>query len=61
MVMSGICGTDKHMFQGDTMHPGGLKSKFPLIPGHENLGYVEKLGDRDGGWYNANGITSISS
>jgi len=55
MVMSGICGTDKHMFRGETMHPGGQESTFPLIPGHENLGYVEELGSRDEGWYDANG------
>jgi threonine dehydrogenase-like Zn-dependent dehydrogenase len=54
MIMSGICGTDKHMFSGETTHPGGQESTFPLIPGHENLAYVEKLGS-DGKRYDANG------
>ena len=55
MIMSGICGTDKHMFHGETTHPGGLESKFPLIPGHENLAVIEKLGRRENGWFDANG------
>jgi len=55
MLMSGICGTDKHMFRGETVHPGGQDSTFPLIPGHENLGCIEKLGSRNGECYDANG------
>jgi len=42
--MSGICGTDKHMFKGETTHPGGQETAFPIIPGHENVGIVEELG-----------------
>ena len=44
MEMSGICGTDKHMFKGETTHPGGQETAFPIIPGHENVGIVEELG-----------------
>ncbi len=55
MIGSGLCGTDKHMFHGETIHPGGQESTFPLIPGHENLGYVEELGEREGRWRDSNG------
>ncbi|HUO41734.1 MAG TPA: zinc-binding dehydrogenase [Methylomirabilota bacterium] len=44
MEMSGICGTDKHMFKGETEHPGGHETTFPIIPGHENVGIIEELG-----------------
>lgn len=44
MEMSGVCGTDKHMFKGETMHPGGHETAFPIIPGHENVGIIEELG-----------------
>ena len=44
MEMSGICGTDKHMFKGETTHPGGQETAFPIIPGHENVGIIEELG-----------------
>ena len=44
MEMSGICGTDKHMFKGETTHPGGHETTFPIIPGHENVGIIEELG-----------------
>jgi len=42
--LSGICGTDKHMFNGETIHPGGQETAFPIIPGHENVGIIEELG-----------------
>jgi L-iditol 2-dehydrogenase len=45
MEMSGICGTDKHMFKGETMHPSGQETNFPIIPGHENVGIIEELGE----------------
>lgn len=34
----GVCGTDQHI------HHGEFISKFPLIPGHEAIGSVVKLG-----------------
>ncbi len=55
MVASGLCGTDKHMFHGETTHPGGQESTFPLIPGHENLSVIEELGKKDSVWYDSNG------
>ncbi len=45
MEMSGICGTDKHMFKGETTHPSGQQTTFPIIPGHENVGIIEELGE----------------
>lgn len=42
--MSGICGTDKHMYKGETVHPGGQQTAFPIIPGHENVAIIEELG-----------------
>jgi threonine dehydrogenase-like Zn-dependent dehydrogenase len=45
--MSGICGTDKHTFRGETTQYGGTvneqTSPFPLIPGHENVGVVAEI------------------
>jgi L-iditol 2-dehydrogenase len=43
--MSGICGTDKHMYRGETTHPRGKETAFPVIPGHENVGIIEELGN----------------
>ncbi|TDL24657.1 NADP+-dependent D-mannitol dehydrogenase [Rickenella mellea] len=34
----GVCGTDQHI------HNGEFISKFPLIPGHEIVGHVHKMG-----------------
>ncbi len=39
-VEVGICGSDKHMFEGHSA------VNFPLIPGHETLGVVESMGPR---------------
>jgi threonine dehydrogenase-like Zn-dependent dehydrogenase len=44
MEMSGICGTDKHTFQGFTTQYGGRKLEFPIIQGHENVGTVAAIG-----------------
>ena len=37
MRMAGICGTDRHTFEGK------MELDFPAIPGHENLGVIEKI------------------
>ncbi|WP_144450271.1 alcohol dehydrogenase AdhP [Halalkalibacter nanhaiisediminis] len=37
----GVCHTDLHAFHGDWP----VKPKLPLIPGHEGVGIVEKIGD----------------
>lgn len=34
----GICGTDVHLYEGDFV------PRFPLIPGHEFAGVIEKVG-----------------
>jgi L-iditol 2-dehydrogenase len=39
--MAGVCGTDVHQWQGDI----GIKPALPVIPGHESVGRVIKLGD----------------
>jgi D-arabinitol dehydrogenase (NADP+) len=38
-VVTGVCGTDRHLLAG------GFLARFPLIPGHEIVGAVERLGD----------------
>jgi threonine dehydrogenase-like Zn-dependent dehydrogenase len=46
--LSGICGTDKHTFRGETTQYAGTPHErelsFPLICGHENVGIVEATG-----------------
>jgi threonine dehydrogenase-like Zn-dependent dehydrogenase len=44
MEMSGICGTDKHTFQGYTTQYGGRALEFPIIQGHENVGTIAAIG-----------------
>jgi L-iditol 2-dehydrogenase len=48
MIASGICGTDKHTFRGETVQYAGTEMErttpFPIIQGHENLGVVEAIG-----------------
>jgi threonine dehydrogenase-like Zn-dependent dehydrogenase len=45
--MSGICGTDKHAFKGETTLYGGTESEqdmvFPSVHGHENSGIVVEM------------------
>jgi threonine dehydrogenase-like Zn-dependent dehydrogenase len=45
--LSGICGTDKHTFRGETsQYPGTEHAReisFPLICGHENVGVVASV------------------
>jgi threonine dehydrogenase-like Zn-dependent dehydrogenase len=44
MEMSGICGTDKHTFQGYTTQYGARALEFPIIQGHENVGTIAAIG-----------------
>jgi len=48
MQVSGICGTDKHTYQGFTAQYGGdgvpRTVPFPIIQGHENVGTIEAIG-----------------
>lgn len=50
MEMSGICGTDKHTFSGYASQYGGTEHErtlpFPIIPGHENVGCIARIGRR---------------
>jgi threonine dehydrogenase-like Zn-dependent dehydrogenase len=49
MLASGICGTDKHTFRGETEQYVGTEyersTPFPIIQGHENIGVVAEIGD----------------
>jgi len=49
MLASGICGTDKHTFRGETEQYVGTdlarSTPFPIIQGHENVGVVAAVGD----------------
>ena len=41
--MSGVCGTDKHIFKGDATQIRG-QSIFPYIGGHEVIGTIAEIG-----------------
>jgi len=47
MEMSGICGTDKHAYKGETTLYGGTETEqdmvFPSVHGHENAGIVVEM------------------
>jgi threonine dehydrogenase-like Zn-dependent dehydrogenase len=49
VLYSGICGTDKHTYRGETRQYAGTRHerdvRFPLICGHENVGVVAALPD----------------
>src|ERR1700691_5732260 len=59
MEMSGICGTDKHTYQGYTTQYAGAGEgkhiRFPIIQGHENVGTVAAIGG-DGNYSDFEGI-----
>ena len=46
--LSGICGTDKHTFRGESLQYAGTPHEhgidYPLICGHETVGVLEALG-----------------
>ncbi|HZE06077.1 MAG TPA: alcohol dehydrogenase catalytic domain-containing protein, partial [Solirubrobacteraceae bacterium] len=48
MLASGICGTDKHTYRGETAQyvgtPYERRTPFPIIQGHENVGVVNAVG-----------------
>ena len=48
MLASGICGTDKHTFRGETEQYAGTdharSTPFPIIQGHENVAVVADVG-----------------
>jgi L-iditol 2-dehydrogenase len=49
--LSGICGTDKHTFRGETLQYAGTPHErrlaYPLICGHENVGTIAAIGGAD--------------
>jgi threonine dehydrogenase-like Zn-dependent dehydrogenase len=55
MEISGICGTDKHTYQGFTTQYGDRKLEFPIIQGHENVGTIAAIGG-DGKYTDFEGI-----
>jgi len=59
MEISGICGTDKHTYQGYTGQYGGggtpRRVPFPIIQGHENVGTIAAIGG-DGRYTDFEGI-----
>jgi len=48
MQYSGICGTDKHTWRGESLQYAGTdherEAAYPLICGHENVGVIEAIG-----------------
>jgi L-iditol 2-dehydrogenase len=48
MQLSGVCGTDKHTYQGYTTQYAGAGAPkqipFPIIQGHENVGTIAAIG-----------------
>ena len=59
MELSGICGTDKHTYQGYVgQYGGGGTSRpvpFPIIQGHENVGTIAAIGG-DGRYTDFEGV-----
>jgi L-iditol 2-dehydrogenase len=51
MHYSGICGTDKHTWRGESLQYAGTdherEAAYPLICGHENVGEIEAFGPGD--------------
>ncbi|GFP20027.1 L-iditol 2-dehydrogenase, partial [Candidatus Hakubella thermalkaliphila] len=46
-IMSGICGTDKHAFRGESVQYAGTEREifgsYPVIPGHESVAVVVEI------------------
>jgi threonine dehydrogenase-like Zn-dependent dehydrogenase len=55
MEVSGICGTDKHTYQGFVGQYGGKAVPFPIIQGHENVGTIAAIGG-DGRYTDFEGV-----
>jgi L-iditol 2-dehydrogenase len=51
MIASGVCGTDKHTYRGETLQYAGTPHErqiaYPLICGHENVGTIAAIGGAD--------------
>ena len=50
-ILSGICGTDKHAYKGETVLYGGTEAEqeivFPTVHGHENVAEVVEIRPED--------------
>ena len=61
MLASGICGTDKHTFMGETQQYAGTdhasSTPFPIIQGHENVGEIVAIGDGGANAFNGTPLT----
>src|SRR5258705_13293633 len=48
VLYSGICGTDKHTYRGESKQYAGTDHErdivYPLICGHENVGLIAAIG-----------------
>jgi L-iditol 2-dehydrogenase len=48
---SGVCGTDKHTWRGESLQYAGTEHEreaaYPLVCGHENVGTIEAIGPGD--------------
>ena len=57
--LSGICGTDKHTYLGQSKQYAGTPAEtdtpFPIIPGHENVGIIEEICTKDNATRDFNG------
>ena len=50
MHYSGICGTDKHTYRGESRNMGAPTANarpYPMICGHEIVGVIEAIGPGD--------------
>ena len=47
ILMSGVCGTDKHGYKGESIQYAGTEREvngpYPAIPGHENVGIIQEI------------------
>ncbi len=47
MLVSGVCGTDKHSYRGESVQYKGTKNEinlpYPIIQGHENVMVIEEI------------------
>jgi threonine dehydrogenase-like Zn-dependent dehydrogenase len=62
MELSGVCGTDKHAYQGFTTQYAGTGAPrqlpLPIIQGHENVGTIAAIGG-DGRYTDFDGIPLV--
>jgi D-arabinitol dehydrogenase (NADP+) len=52
---TGVCGTDVHLHHGEFGHV------YPLVPGHEVLGEVDRLGEGDAGGLTTGQLVAVDN